>query len=194
MIGRITGQLAAAEGGEIVVDVGGVGYELQVSLNTLFALPPVGERVSLVTHFVVREDAQFLFGFLDQQERTLFRLLIKVNGVGPKMGLAILSGMSVAELQRAVASDDILRLTKLPGVGKKTAERLLIELRDKVDLSTFDSAAGALVDTASLAADEAVAALAALGYRSSDAEKMIAKVNSGELSTEALVKAALRNL
>ena len=194
MIGRITGQLAAAEGGEIVVDVGGVGYELQVSLNTLFALPPVGERVSLVTHFVVREDAQLLFGFLDQQERTLFRLLIKVNGVGPKMGLAILSGMSVAELQRAVASDDILRLTKLPGVGKKTAERLLIELRDKVDLSTFDSAAGALVDTASLAADEAVAALAALGYRSSDAEKMIAKVNSGELSTEALVKAALRNL
>ena len=194
MIGRITGQLAAAEGGEIVVDVGGVGYELQVSLNTLFALPPVGERVSLVTHFVVREDAQLLFGFLDQQERTLFRLLIKVNGVGPKMGLAILSGMSVTELQRAVASDDILRLTKLPGVGKKTAERLLIELRDKVDLSTFDSAAGALVDTASLAADEAVAALAALGYRSSDAEKMIAKVNSGELSTEALVKAALRNL
>ena len=194
MIGRITGQLAAAEGGEIVVDVGGVGYELQVSLNTLFALPPVGERVSLVTHFVVREDAQLLFGFLDQQERTLFRLLIKVNGVGPKMGLAILSGMSVTELQRAVASDDILRLTKLPGVGKKTAGRLLIELRDKVDLSTFDSAAGALVDTASLAADEAVAALAALGYRSSDAEKMIAKVNSGELSTEALVKAALRNL
>ncbi len=193
MIGRISGSLIAAEGGEVLVDVGGVGYELQVSLNTLFALPPLGEPVVLVTHFVVREDAQLLFGFLDQHERSLFRLLIKVNGVGPKMALAILSGMTVAELQRAVAGDDIARLTKLPGVGKKTAERLLIELRDKVDLAGFE---GHSDNPAGLnqAADEAVAALAALGYRPADADKMIAKVNSGELTTEALVKAALRNL
>jgi len=193
MIGRISGSLIAAEGGEVVVDVGGIGYELQVSLNTLFSLPALGEPVVLVTHFVVREDAQLLFGFSDQRERSLFRLLIKVNGVGPKMALAILSGMSVTDLQRAVAGDDIARLTKLPGVGKKTAERLLIELRDKVDLAGFegqsDNPAGR-----NHAADEAAAALAALGYRASDAEKMIAAVNSGELSTEALVKAALRNL
>ncbi|TFH69046.1 Holliday junction branch migration protein RuvA [Gammaproteobacteria bacterium LSUCC0057] len=193
MIARISGTLIAAEGGEIVVDVGGVGYELQVSLNTFFALPPLGAQVALLCHFVVREDAQLLYGFLDSAERALFRLLIKVNGVGPKMALAILSGMSVVELQRAVAGDDIARLTKLPGVGKKTAERLLIELRDKVDLSALGGAIDSAAATGS-AADEAAAALAALGYRPADADKMIAKLNSAEMTTEELVKAALRNL
>lgn len=193
MIGRISGLLVAAEGGEIVVDVAGVGYELQLSLNTFFALPQLGERVELVTHFVVREDAQLLYGFLEHQERALFRLLVKVNGVGPKMALAILSGMSVSELQRAVACDDVARLTKLPGVGKKTAERLLIELRDKIDLAHFENDSIASVQTP-LASDEAVAALAALGYKPSDAEKMINKIDGADLTTAELVKTALRNL
>ena len=142
MIGRIRGTLVHKQPPEVLVEVGGVGYEIQVPMTTLFRLPNLGDEVSLLTHFVVREDAQLLYGFIDEQDRTLFRQLIKVNGVGPKLGLTILSGMDSGSFVRCVQRDDISALVALPGVGKKTAERLLIEMRDKLKdwLALADSA------------------------------------------------------
>ena len=132
MIGRIRGVLVLKQPPDILVEVGGVGYEIQVPMTTLFQLPEVGAEVSLVTHFVVREDAQLLYGFIDERDRGLFRQLIKVSGVGPKLALTILSGMDSSSFARCVQRDDIASLVALPGVGKKTAERLLVEMRDKL--------------------------------------------------------------
>ena len=132
MIGRIRGSLVYKQPPDILVEVGGVGYELQVPMTTLFQLPELGSEVSLVTHFVVREDAQLLYGFIDERDRSLFRQLIKVSGVGPKLALTILSGMDSTSFARCVQRDDISSLIALPGVGKKTAERLLVEMRDKL--------------------------------------------------------------
>ena len=132
MIGQLSGKVIERTSSQVVIDVGGVGYELDAPISTLFALPETNELVTLFTHFVVREDAQLLFGFLRRSDRDMFRVLIKVNGVGPKLGVAILSGMDGAALVRCVEDDDVSTLVKLPGIGKKTAERLLIELRDKV--------------------------------------------------------------
>ena len=132
MIGRIRGTLVHKQPPDILVDVAGVGYEIQVPLTTLFRLPELGGEVLLLTHFVVREDAQLLYGFFDEQDRQLFRQLIKVSGVGPKLALTILSGMDSSSFARCVQRDDISSLVALPGVGKKTAERLLIEMRDKL--------------------------------------------------------------
>src|SRR6187401_3630447 len=132
MIGRIRGKLVHKQAPHILVEVGGVGYELQVPMTTLFQLPELGAEVALVTHFVVREDAQLLYGFIEEGDRSLFRQLIRVSGVGPKLALAILSGMDAHSFARCVQRDDISSLTALPGVGKKTAERLLVEMRDKL--------------------------------------------------------------
>ena len=132
MIGRIRGTLVYKQPPDILVEAGGVGYEVQVPMTTLFQLPELGEELTLVTHFVVREDAQLLYGFIQERDRQLFRQLIKVNGVGPKLALTILSGMDSASFARCVQRDDITSLVALPGVGKKTAERLLIEMRDKL--------------------------------------------------------------
>lgn len=132
MIGRITGQLAEKNPPELLVDCQGVGYELLVPMSTFYNLPALGERVSLLTHFVVREDAQILFGFGSAQERAAFRQLIKISGVGPRTALGVLSGMSVQDLAQAVSAQDGARLTKVPGIGKKTAERLLLELKGKL--------------------------------------------------------------
>ena len=133
MIGRIRGILVDKQPPDILVEVGGVGYELQVPMTTLFQLPGLGSEVSLLTHFVVREDAQLLYGFIDERDRHLFRQLIKVSGVGPKLALTILSGMDAGSFARCVQRDDISSLVALPGVGKKTAERLLVEMRDKLN-------------------------------------------------------------
>ena len=132
MIGRIRGQLLEIQPPDILLDVAGVGYEIQVPMTTLYELPAPGTEVSLFTHFVVREDAQLLFGFLNERDRSLFRHLIRVNGVGPKLGLAILSGMDTASFVRAVQREDTSTLVQLPGVGRKTAERLLVEMRDQL--------------------------------------------------------------
>ena len=166
MIGRLTGQLVAKQPPQIIVDVGGVGYEVDVPMSTFYALPATGERVQLMTHYVVREDAHLLFGFATNDERAAFRQLIKVTGIGPKVALAVLSGLSVAELNQAVALQDVKRLTRVPGIGNKTAERLLLELKGKVVASA--AGAGAAPAVAS-PADDVVNALLALGYSEKEA-------------------------
>ena len=164
MIGRVTGTLAEKSPPQVLIDVGGVGYEIDVPMSTFYNLPALGERVTLLTHFVVREDAQLLFGFLTAEERATFRLLVRISGVGPRTALSILSGLSVAELAQAVTQQQAGRLVKVPGIGKKTAERLLLELKGKLGP---DLAAPASV--ASDAQADIVQALVALGYSERDA-------------------------
>ena len=132
MIGRLTGTLAEKSPPQLLIDVNGVGYEVDVPMSSFYNLPGLGERVTLLTHFIVREDAQILFGFLTHDERQTFRQLIKITGVGPRMALSLLSGLSVGELAQAVARQETARLVKVPGIGKKTAERLLLELKGKL--------------------------------------------------------------
>jgi holliday junction DNA helicase RuvA len=164
MIGRVTGTLAEKSPPQVLIDAGGVGYEIDVPMSTFYNLPALGERVTLLTHFVVREDAQLLFGFLTAEERATFRLLVRISGVGPRTALSILSGLSVAELAQAVTQQQAGRLVKVPGIGKKTAERLLLELKGKLGP---DLAAPASV--ASDAQADIVQALVALGYSERDA-------------------------
>ena len=201
MIGRIRGTLAAKHPPDILVEVGGVGYELQVPMTTLFQLPALGAEVSLVTHFVVREDAQLLYGFIDERDRGLFRQLIKVSGVGPKLALTILSGMDSASFARCVQRDDIAALVALPGVGKKTAERLLVEMRDKLKdwFGSLDAggevlSGGGTARVADKVAD-AESALVALGYKPQEASKAVAAANDDEVtSSEELIRRALKSM
>jgi holliday junction DNA helicase RuvA len=188
MIGRITGQLADKAPPQILVDVQGVGYELDVPMSTFYNLPGLGERVSLLTHFVVREDAQLLFGFLTAAERQTFRELIKISGVGPRMALALLSGMSVDELSAAISRQDAARLTKVPGIGKKTAERLLLELKGK--LGPDLAAPATLVDDAH---GDIVQALVALGYSDKEAQAALKSLPAGVGVSEG-IKHALKSL
>lgn len=200
MIGRIRGLLVHKHPPDILVEVGGVGYELQVPMTTLFRLPELGAQVTLLTHFVVRDDAQLLYGFIDENDRALFRELIKVNGVGPRLALTILSGMDASSFARCVQRDDISSLVALPGVGKKTAERLLVEMRDKLK----DWFAGGVGSTAHDAPDQVVpaapdivadaeGALIALGYRPTEASKMVAAVNDDSVTdSEGLIRRALQ--
>jgi Holliday junction DNA helicase RuvA len=184
----------------ILVEVGGVGYELQVPMTTLFQLPALGAEVSLVTHFVVREDAQLLYGFFEEGDRSLFRELIKVSGVGPKLALTILSGMDARSFARCVQRNDISSLVALPGVGKKTAERLLVEMRDKLkdwlagaDALAVTAADGILRPVADIAAD-AESALISLGYKPQEASRMVAAVNDDSVSeSEELIRRALKS-
>jgi Holliday junction DNA helicase RuvA len=195
MIGQIKGIIIAKQAPDLLVDVQGIGYEVLVSLGTFFEIPEIGGAVTLHTHFVVREDAQLLFGFATLEERALFRQLIKVNGVGPKMALAILSGMSAGEFALAVHNNDIATLVKLPGVGKKTAERLVIEMRDKVDVAQVNDFGGATAGKHPDIKQEAESALIALGYKPQDAAKMISRVSDDEItSTEQLIRRALKNM
>ena len=200
MIGRIRGRLVHKQAPVILVEVGGVGYELQVPMTTLFQLPELDAEVSLVTHFVVREDAQLLYGFIDDRDRSLFRELIKVSGVGPKLALTILSGMDSQSFARCVQRDDISSLTALPGVGKKTAERLLIEMRDKLKAwqagaegeseQRSDASATPFTDIAA----DAEGALITLGYKPQEASRMVAAVNDdGADSSEELIRRALKS-
>ncbi len=165
MIGRLNGVLAAKQPPQIVIDVGGVGYEVDVPMSTFYALPATGERVQLMTHYVVREDAHLLFGFATNDERAAFRQLIKVTGIGPKVALAVLSGLSVAELNQAILLQDVKRLTRVPGIGTKTAERLLLELRGKA----VTGAGGSALPAPPSPADDVVNALLALGYNEKEA-------------------------
>lgn len=202
MIGRISGVLVHKQPPDILVDVAGVGYELQVPMTTLFQLPEVGSDVTLVTHFVVRDDAQLLYGFFEERDRFLFRQLIKVNGVGPKLALTILSGMDAVSFARCVQRDDISSLVALPGVGKKTAERLLIEMRDKLQDWLLQSDAGGMSDAASVAAEpapdivaDAEGALIALGYKPQEASRMVSAVNDDSVDdSEELIRRALKSM
>ncbi|KZX58524.1 Holliday junction DNA helicase RuvA [Halioglobus sp. HI00S01] len=200
MIGRIRGTLAAKQPPDILVDVGGVGYELQVPMTTLFQLPELGAQVTLLTHFVVREDAQLLYGFIDERDRELFRQLIKVNRVGPKLALTILSGMDAKSFIGCVQRDDISGLSALPGVGKKTAERLLIEMRDKLkdwlgEMEAGGSAGGALIEPVADMVADAEGALIALGYKPAEAAKVVAAVNDDSIAdSEELIRRALKSM
>jgi Holliday junction DNA helicase RuvA len=198
MIGRLQGKVIEKQAPDLLVDVQGVGYEVLVSLNTFFDIPEVGAVVTLHTHFVVREDIQQLYGFTKLSERSLFRNLIKVNGVGPKMALAILSGMSANDFAICVHNNDTATLVKLPGVGKKTAERLLIEMRDKIgdiDTSGVDAGGNKSLSAQSDLAQEAESALIALGYKPADAAKIINRV-ADESVTDAgeLIRLALKSM
>ena len=173
MIGRIAGTLLEKNPPQILVDVGGVGYELDVPMSTFYNLPNLGERVALVTHPVVREDAHLLFGFLTEAERAAFRQLLKISGIGARTALAVLSGLSVGELAQAVARQEAGRLTKIPGIGKKTAERLLLELKDKLPAAGGAPAKLGAGEAAAAAAPDAMSdilnALLALGYSEREA-------------------------
>jgi Holliday junction DNA helicase RuvA len=175
MIGRITGTLIEKHPPQVVVDAHGVGYEIDVPMSTFYNLPAIGERVALHTHLVVREDAQLLYGFGSEAERVSFRQLIKITGVGAKMALAVLSGLNANELAQAVAMQDTGRLTKIPGVGKKTAERLLLELKGKLADALPGAALGSVTETSSDVLD----ALLALGYNEREANHAVRQLAAG---------------
>ena len=195
MISRLTGILAAKRAPQILIDCSGVGYEADVSMTTYYQLPEVGEQVSIWTHLLVKEDSHSLIGFTAEQERRLFRQLIRINGVGPKMALTILSGIDDQQFARCIANNDIAMLTRLPGVGKKTAERLIIEMRDKIESLISDMPEPLVSAAGHSIVSEAIEALEALGYKSTDAEKMINRVQlQGEApgSASQLIKKALQ--
>ena len=194
MIGRLSGTLLEKNPPSLLIDVSGVGYEVEVPMSTYYELPAVGKTVQLLTHFVVREDAQLLFGFASPTERATFRALLKVNGVGAKVALSILSGLSTDEFFAYVASKDTTALTKVPGIGKKTAERLIVELQDKVDTFTVAlPASGAAANTSSAKA-QAEEALLALGYKAAEAKRLIEKNTTDDQSVEEMIRAALRSI
>jgi len=190
MIGRLTGLIAEKTPPLVLIDVAGVGYEVDVPMSTFCALPGLGAQVTLLTHMVVREDAQLLYGFLSAQERATFRELIKISGVGPRTALGVLSGMSVDDLAGAVSRQEGARLQKVPGIGKKTAERLLLELKGKLGVELAPGASAAPADDAQA---DIVQALIALGYSDKDAALALKKLPAGVGVSEG-IKLALRAL
>ncbi|WP_457980438.1 Holliday junction branch migration protein RuvA [Ectopseudomonas composti] len=200
MIGRLRGTLAEKQPPHLLLDVNGVGYELEVPMTTLYRLPAVGEPLTLHTHQVVREDAHLLYGFFEKRERELFRELIRLNGVGPKLALALMSGLEVDELVRCVQAQDTAALVKVPGVGKKTAERLLVELKDRFKAwESIPSIAPLvvepqLVQAVSSAENDAVSALISLGYKPQEASRAVAAVKEDGMSSEDLIRRALRGM
>lgn len=197
MIGFVRGRLAAKQPPQLLVDVGGVGYEIEAPMSTFYGLPPTGTEVSLFTHLVVREDAHVLFGFGSEHERRLFRELIKVSNVGPKLALALLSGMSVEAFMQCIEAEDADTLVRIPGVGRKTAERLLIEMRDRIkNLTGMASIAPALeggaANPAGAAQSEAFSALVALGYKPVEVTRLLKAVDASAKTTEELIRGALQ--
>ncbi len=189
MIGFLRGTLAAKQPPSLLVDVGGVGYEVDAPMSTFYRLPETGSQVMLYTHLVVREDAHVLFGFATEAERALFRALIRVNGVGARLALAILSGLSTEDFQRCVEQGDALSLQRLPGIGKKTAERLIIELRDRLPESFRPVlAVGGTADPVR----EAAEALIALGYKPQEAQRLLEQVSGQATAVEELIRLALK--
>jgi len=206
MIGRLRGVLLEKQPPEVLLEVSGVGYEIQLPMSSFYPLPDVGNEAIIYTHFVVREDAQLLYGFADKHERAMFRELIKVNGVGPKLALAILSGMSANQFVQCIHNDAVSSLVKLPGVGKKTAERLVVEMKDRLknwtgaDLLTPESERMAFENdientfVSGNAKDEAISALVALGYKPALAEKAIKQIYQEGMDCETLIRSSLKNM
>lgn len=196
MIGRLHGTLLEKQPPQLLLEVAGVGYEVSAPMTTFYELPETGNEVTLHTHLAVREDAHVLYGFLREQDRLLFRALIKVSGVGPKLALAILSGMSADEFAGLVQIGDSAALTKLPGVGKKTAERLVVEMKDRLkDWQGVTLSPEASAHSSTPANDvvkDAVSALVSLGYKPQEASRMVSQVESDELASEDIIRLALR--
>ncbi|HGJ5882733.1 Holliday junction branch migration protein RuvA [Arsenophonus sp.] len=201
MIGRLRGTILEKQLPIVLLELNGVGYEVHMPMTCFYELPEIGQEVILWTQFIVREDAQLLYGFNDKKERALFRELIKVNGVGPKLALAILSGMSAYQFVSAIEQEAISSLVKLPGVGKKTAERLVVEMKDRFKGPNGDLFNNSAIDLPGSSAAkqnshdieaEAVSALISLGYKPQDASRMIGRVANGATNCEALIREALR--
>ncbi len=203
MIGRLRGEILLKRPPHLLIDVGGVGYELEAPMSTFYDLPAVGETVTLVTHLAVREDAHVLYGFARERERDLFRSLLKVTGVGAKMGLAILSGMDAPRFVQCVEQEDVHALTRLPGIGTKTAQRLVMEMRDRLDSlgAGFSAAAASGLSRGSGresggpddALADAVSALVALGYKPAEANRMARAADQGATTSEEIIRSALRS-
>ncbi|UTW08621.1 Holliday junction branch migration protein RuvA [Pseudomonas benzenivorans] len=200
MIGRLRGTLAEKQPPHVIVDVNGLGYELEVPMTTLYRLPAVGESLTLHTHLVVREDAHLLYGFFEKRERELFRELIRLNGVGPKLALALMSGLEVDELVRCVQAQDTSALVRVPGVGKKTAERLLVELKGR--FKAWEAVPGMAtlvvepqgIGAVSSAENDAVSALISLGYKPQEASRAVSAVKEEGLSSEDMIRRALKGM
>ncbi len=194
MIGRLQGTILEKQPPTILLDVQGVGYELEASMSTFYHLPECGENIVLHTHLVVREDAQLLYGFHSLAERLMFRSLIKISGVGPKLALTILSGMSAEDFTRCILEEDSKALTKLPGVGKKTAERLVIELKDRLQKGDSVKLPGMItaVERQPNPVNDAVSALISLGYKAQQASQMVSDLDVEGRSTEEIIRAALQ--
>ena len=192
MIGKLTGLLAEKQPPHLLLEVGGVGYELEAPMSTIYDLPGIGEKVSLFTHQVVREDAHLLFAFLTRREREAFRQLIKISGIGPRIALAILSGMSPDELARAIQSEDAAALARVPGIGKKTAERLILELRGKLGADLTGMPVGSVTAPVSAQSD-IVSALIALGYNEREAAAAV-KPLPADISVNDGIRQALKGL
>lgn len=200
MIGQIRGIILEKQPPQLLVDVHGIGYEIDAPMSTFYHLPDAGQEVTLFTHFVVREDAQHLYGFYSRDERLLFRTLLKVNGVGPRMALTVLSSTTPEEFVRCVLNNDTASLVRLPGIGKKTAERLIVEMRDKLS----DWCQGAPSEGTTLIKQEnhgrhqilqdAISALITLGYKPQEANRMVTKIDDGAAMSEELIRRALREM
>jgi Holliday junction DNA helicase RuvA len=194
MIGFLKGRLALKAPPMLLVDVNGVGYELEAPMSTFYGLPATGEAVALFTHLVVREDAHVLFGFGTDAERRLFRSLLKISGVGPKLALGILSGSSVEEFLRIIEAEDVGMLTRIPGIGRKTAERVIIEMRDNVQKLSLPAAGSPLTPAAVASAQsEAYGALIALGYKPPEATRLLKNADEPGLSTTEIIRRALKS-
>ena len=192
MIGHLRGRLVRKAPPALIIDVNGVGYELEAPMSTFYRLPELGSEVELHTHLVVREDAQLLYGFATEDERRLFRDLLRVTGIGPKIGLALLSGIDVDTFMRCVEAQDVSALTRIPGVGRKTAERLLVEMRDRIRALGQMPASAPKSDAAAGARAEAYAALVALGYKPVEVNRLLQGVDHEGASTEELIRRALQ--
>ena len=196
MIGRLCGKLTHKEPPSLLIDVNGVGYELDAPMTTFYDLPAIGEAVTLHTHLVVRDDAHLLYGFSRESQRRLFRSLLKVSGVGPRVALAILSGLTVDEFVSCITTENVARITRVPGIGRKTAERLIVEMRDKV-LAIEGVTSGAKPVVAGEGSinpvGEAVSALMALGYKPNEASRLVRTVESDGLDTEDIIRQALKS-
>ena len=197
MIGFLRGKFVYKAPPYLMLDVNGVGYELEAPMTTFYDLPALNTEIKLHTHLVVREDAHILFGFSAEAERSLFRTLIKVNGVGPKLALTILSGQSAEEFHRCIIDNDTQALVRLPGVGKKTAERLIIEMRDRLPELTSSEAvqldkAGVVIPSMTHPKQEAISALCSLGYKPQDASKMVQNINAEDKTCEDIIRLALQ--
>ena len=194
MIGSLHGQLIQKQAPQIVVECGGVGYEVEMPMSTFLDLPETGSDLFLYTHLVVREDAQILFGFTTTDDRLLFRTLLKVNRVGAKMALGVLSAMTANDFRRCVEYEDTTTLSKIPGVGKKTAERLIVEMRDRIDKSLPAVAGTKAVSAEANARTEAFEALVSLGYKPNEVNKLISKLDTDKLSAEDIIRQALKQV
>ena len=194
MIGSLRGRLAAKHAPHIVLECSGVGYEVETPMSTFLDLPAIGTELFLHTHLLVREDAQILYGFATDEERTLFRTLLKVNRVGAKMALGVLSAMTASDFRRCVEYEDAASLSRVPGIGKKTAERLIMEMRDKIDKVGTPSLPGQVVSVDASAQSEAFDALVALGYKANEVSKLLGKLDIDDKSAEDIIRQALKQV